>query len=117
MELEFGVLVFVHRGKREKVEKNPRSNENEVETSQLESLSSWLVSTSVSFDLGFFSTFGKACGVIRFHAVTTPDGRQITETFQNPYTGDSKEVKADTDGQVRCSTNYHQHNCSVFIKN
>ena len=37
--------------------KNSRSNENEVETSQLKRLSSWLVSTSFSFDLGFFSTF------------------------------------------------------------
>ena len=48
------VLVFVHREKREKVEKNKTSNENEVETSQLESLSNWIVSTSFSFDLGFF---------------------------------------------------------------
>ena len=117
MELEFGVLVFVHREKREKVENNPRSNENEVETSQLESLSSWLVSSSFSFDLGFFSTFGKACRVLRLHAVTTPAERRITGTFQNPYAGDSKEVKADTDGQVRCSTNYRQHNCCVFITN
>ena len=42
-----------------KVEKNPRSNENEEETSQLERLSSWLVSTSFSFDLGLFSTFSR----------------------------------------------------------
>ena len=48
------MVGYVHRGKREKVEKNPRSNENEVETSQLESLLSWLVSTSFSFDLEFF---------------------------------------------------------------
>ena len=39
--------------------KNSRSNENEVKTSQLERLSSWLVSTSFSFDLGFFSTFSR----------------------------------------------------------